>query len=68
MSQLALLKCGLVGCVTLSPVLDILTFSKNLPACAGPSCCPSVRGRIIIYSLKKETAYSLEIAVKFRPH
>ena len=65
MSELALLKCGLVGCVNLSPVINILTFSKNLPACAGPSCCPSVWGRIIISSLKKEAAYSLDIAVNF---
>lgn len=64
MRQLALLKCGLVRCVTLSPVINMLT-GKNFPACAGTSCCPSVRGRIIISSLKKEAAYSLEIAVNF---
>jgi len=60
-----LLKCRLVGCVTLSPVINILTFGKNHPASAGPNCCPSVRGRIIVSSLKKEAACSLLIAVNF---
>jgi hypothetical protein len=64
-TQIALLTFGLVGCVTLSPVIDIMYFRKYLPACAGPSFYCSVRVRMIISPLKKEAAYSSEISVNF---